>query len=126
MFIRQDICFECESTEGLEQHHIVPRSYGGKKTIPLCYRCHSKAHGNNKMRRNSNHALLIKRGLEKAKTNGKKIGRPKGSKSDDYFLKKHPEIVKCLKKGISIRKIAVITNSSSTTVQKIKNMLNLK
>tara|TARA_R110000803_G_scaffold94110_10_gene161632 strand:- start:1995 stop:2321 length:327 start_codon:yes stop_codon:yes gene_type:complete len=37
-------CFECGSTENIEKHHVVPRSKGGKKTIPLCARCHDKVH----------------------------------------------------------------------------------
>jgi hypothetical protein len=37
-------CFECHATENLHHHHVVPRSLGGTKTIPLCERCHSLVH----------------------------------------------------------------------------------
>lgn len=37
-------CFECDATENLHHHHVVPRSLGGTKTIPLCERCHSLVH----------------------------------------------------------------------------------
>jgi hypothetical protein len=37
-------CFECDATEGLHHHHVVPRSLGGTKTIPLCERCHGLVH----------------------------------------------------------------------------------
>jgi len=40
-------CFECESTENLIQHHVVPKIVGGTKTITLCIDCHSKVHGKN-------------------------------------------------------------------------------
>lgn len=36
-------CFEC-GRDAHHQHHVVPRSRGGTKTVPLCVDCHSKAH----------------------------------------------------------------------------------
>lgn len=36
-------CFNCDK-KAEHQHHVVPKSKGGKKTIPLCIECHSKAH----------------------------------------------------------------------------------
>ena len=42
-----DACFECGSTENLHMHHVVPRSRGGTKTIPLCERHHAAVHGHN-------------------------------------------------------------------------------
>jgi hypothetical protein len=38
------ICFECGATDNLHNHHVVPRSLGGTKTIPLCERCHGLVH----------------------------------------------------------------------------------
>ena len=39
-------CFECGyPSEHL--HHVVPKSRGGKKTIPLCALCHSLVHETN-------------------------------------------------------------------------------
>ena len=43
--IQKDVCFECEATENIHYHHIVPKVKGGTKTIPLCASCHSKIHG---------------------------------------------------------------------------------
>lgn len=37
-------CFECEA-EAVTGHHVIPRSLGGTKTVPLCARCHAKVHG---------------------------------------------------------------------------------
>ena len=40
-------CFECEKTEDeieIHDHHVVPRSKGGTKTIPLCFECHALVH----------------------------------------------------------------------------------
>jgi hypothetical protein len=36
-------CFECGSPADC-RHHVVPRSRGGTATVPLCFRCHDKAH----------------------------------------------------------------------------------
>ena len=38
-------CINCGSEEGVEKHHVVPRSCGGKGTAGLCCRCHKVAHG---------------------------------------------------------------------------------
>jgi hypothetical protein len=37
-------CFECDTTEHIHHHHVVPRSLGGTRTIPLCERCHGLVH----------------------------------------------------------------------------------
>lgn len=37
-------CFECGAPATCE-HHVIPRSLGGTKTVPLCGSCHSRAHG---------------------------------------------------------------------------------
>lgn len=36
-------CFEC-GAPARHQHHVVPRSRGGTRTVPLCEECHGKAH----------------------------------------------------------------------------------
>lgn len=42
-------CALCDSTEGLQIHHIKPRGKGGAdhpmNLITLCWRCHAAAHG---------------------------------------------------------------------------------
>jgi hypothetical protein len=38
-------CFECGYTNNLHDHHVVPRSLGGTKTIRLCEKCHGLVHG---------------------------------------------------------------------------------
>lgn len=46
-------CANCESSEDLHIHHIVPLSLGGSNRITnlarLCSECHSKAHGGNNL-----------------------------------------------------------------------------
>ena len=42
-------CALCDSTRGLQVHHVMPRSQGGSNSphnlITLCWRCHAVAHG---------------------------------------------------------------------------------
>jgi DNA invertase Pin-like site-specific DNA recombinase len=63
-------CFECQSLKDLAEHHVVPVSLGGTKTVQLCPKCHGKVHD---MRRIS-HARLTKDALAKKKENGERTG----------------------------------------------------
>ena len=40
----ESVCWEC-GAPAEHDHHVVPRSAGGTKTIPLCGPCHGKVHG---------------------------------------------------------------------------------
>ena len=42
-------CFECGDDENIVFHHVVPKSLGGTKTIPLCELHHSMIHTKNLM-----------------------------------------------------------------------------
>lgn len=76
------ICCNCGETEDLEYHHIVPLSLGGNDILSnyccLCYNCHSLLHFGEK--KNISHSEATKKGIEKAKLNGKQIGAVKGKK----------------------------------------------
>ena len=37
-------CWECGSVGHVHNHHVVPRSRGGTRTVPLCEACHGHAH----------------------------------------------------------------------------------
>ena len=117
--IDTEICFECGAPKE-EMHHIIPKSKGGKKTIPLCIDCHGKAHDVSHRRLMINAA---KEGRKKYVENGGKLGRKIGSFiSDEEMMLKHSDIVEKLNNGISIRKIMEITQKSSGTVQRIKKI----
>ncbi len=63
-------------------------------------------------------------GIERAKAEGKYLGRAEGSTlSDAELIKKHSDIVKELNRGESIRRIAKLTRKSTGTVQKVKKAL---
>ena len=90
-------CFECETTEDLHEHHVVPKSKGGTNTITLCHQCHMKAHGRDG--KGLNHSRLIKEGQKKAKERGVKLGQhnPKVreahlKRGKDTFMKLFPHV----------------------------------
>ena len=121
-----DECFECGTKEDIQNHHVVPRIKGGKKTIPLCNICHGIVHG----RKNGIHknpltmSELVKEGQKKAREKGIYIGRPNGSKeTKDKFFSKHTEIIKLISKGYSQRLIANKLNVSPKTIRKVKNIM---
>lgn len=65
-------------------------------------------------------------GITIAKAEGKYKGRKVGSKqTDDKLIERHQIIVKKLKKNLTIREIAEITKSSTTTIMKVKKALDL-
>ena len=110
-------CFECGKLAS-ENHHVVPKSRGGTKTIPLCAECHGLVHN---IKRSPDLSALIKEGLKRS---DKKLGRPKSSTTD--LLKKHPDIVQHLNNKESIRRIASIVNKSKSTVQRVKKEYDRK
>ena len=64
-------------------------------------------------------------GIQIAKAQGKYKGRKVGStQSDDRLLERHPVIVKKLKKGLTVREIASIVECSTTTIVKVRKVLN--
>jgi len=68
----------------------------------------------------------IKSGLEKARKNGVKLGRKKGSViSNDMLLKKYRGVVKDLEHSISMRKIARIHSVSLCTILKVKKAMGV-
>lgn len=63
-------------------------------------------------------------GLEQARRNGKRLGRPPGSKMNtEQLLLEYPGAAKDLKKGLSIRQIASIRAVSPDTVQRVKKAM---
>lgn len=71
-------CFEC-GNPATENHHVIPKSLGGTKTVPLCSSCHMKIHGLDNTRRAESHIENTKRGLGAKKEQIKKQG---------YFISK--------------------------------------
>ncbi len=60
-------CFECGSEEDIHHHHVVPKSLGGTKTLPLCSKCHSLVHSKHL----TSTSRLTKEALDKIRIEGK-------------------------------------------------------
>ena len=122
--IKRYLCFECGTNSNIHQHHVVPKTLGGKKTIPLCGTCHGKVH-------NKNFGLDWKRlqmeGIQLAKMKGVYQNRKKrGSEGTLKFLEKHSEAVKYLEMGMKCVEISKLCNLSLNTLTKIKKTINKK
>lgn len=67
----------------------------------------------------------IHSGLAEARRKGKILGRPKGSKQTiEAILKRYPKVVRELKTGLSLRKVAKLCDVSVNTVRKVKEAMN--
>ena len=118
------ICANCGSTEHLHLHHIVPLSLGGTNRftniVALCETCHGKLHGSNW----EQHSEGIKKGMAKAKAQGKQIGRPEltieAITSNDKFMNAYK-----LYKSKNIKKIDIqrLTGLSRVTIDKYIKVL---
>lgn len=65
-----ELCFECEKP-AYQEHHVVPVSQGGTKTVPLCEDCHTKVHG-----KSMHIADLTKSAMQRMRTEGLYTGGP--------------------------------------------------
>lgn len=126
--IDTNICFECGESENIHNHHIVPKSMGGTKTIPLCNACHGRAHGKDVgIHKNPiEWKRLIKLGREKFVANGGKLGRQVGAvESIEKFMSKprNQEVKRMIEAGMTVRTISKKLNISTSTVVKIRKVL---
>jgi len=99
-------CFEC-GKPALHEHHVVPRSMGGTKTVWLCLPCHGKVHKKHFVKS----VFLQRVGIEKAKA----LGKYKGRKIGTFKVKPH-KIIELYNQGVSIQEIAEQFNLSKPTV----------
>jgi DNA invertase Pin-like site-specific DNA recombinase len=66
----------------------------------------------------------INSGLEEARRNGVRLGRPEGSSmTTAALLKKHQDIVRHLRGGQSVRNTQKITGKGMSTVQRVKALI---
>lgn len=78
MSTRGATCFECDAPAEHE-HHVVPRSFGGQRTVPLCEACHGRVHGFDLRVR-----ALTRRALQAKRARGERAGTvPYGYSAND-------------------------------------------
>jgi hypothetical protein len=122
MATTESTCFDCGFQGHCHQHHVIPRSKGGKNTVPLCEPCHGKVHDHSFL----NHTSLIKAGLRRARANGVVCGRPKGTtRPPREVLLNHKDVIRCIEGGMSVRQTAKATGKSPSTVQRVRTVSGL-
>ena len=67
-------CWECGCKSETHDHHVVPKSRGGIRTVPLCLECHSKAHHR---KGNMSTPALTSAALRAKVARGEHVGRPR-------------------------------------------------
>jgi DNA invertase Pin-like site-specific DNA recombinase len=68
----------------------------------------------------------VKVALQNLKDKGVVLGRPKDTKDNkEKTLKKYPEVIKYLDKGLSIREVSRLTNTSINTTLKVSKLIRL-
>jgi len=66
----------------------------------------------------------IKVSLKNLKEKGIKLGRPKNTiENNEKILNKYPDVIRYLRKGLSIREISRITNTSINTTLKVSKIV---
>ena len=125
--MKLDFCVVCGSKEDLHQHHIIPvvlsddkREVTTDNTITVCGYHHKLIHGI-QQKDHFNHSVLTKKGLIKARNDGKTLGRK--SKTTE---KEKEEIIDMLIKGISVSSVARKYNISRATVISIRETFKIK
>lgn len=115
------ICFNCEVDGSIHKHHVVPKSLGGVKTVPLCLKCHGLVHGRDFLKARE----LQRKGIEKAKKEGKFKGRCFGKETISVFLGKYrnKKVAEYLNKGYKGAEISKLTGVHINTITKIKKAI---
>jgi hypothetical protein len=122
--IDTNICFECGASGNIHNHHIVPKSLGGTKTIPLCVVCHGRVHQKDFVKFQN----LARLGRKKYVENGGKLGRKTGTvESDEQFMAKpiNQEIKRLVESGVSVRNIVKLIRVSSKTILKVRKSIGV-
>ena len=119
-----DFCAVCGTTEDLHHHHFTPRIEGGiddeTNIITLCYEHHCEIHGK-AYRNRINHAELTRKGLQKAKDRGVKLGNPNLSemnktrkrKARKYAWEYKDFLISLRDSGMTLREIGYILESKN-------------
>ena len=135
-------CFECGSTQNIHNHHVIPKSKGGTRTLPLCSNCHSILHNapylkNIKTKKKKpyypvgsmEHRNLQMEGIRRAKERGVYANREhhRRNETKNEFLNKHKFIIELLKKDPSMKNIelAKLGGVHFNTVTKIRKITKI-
>lgn len=112
-------CFECGSKAECN-HHVVPVSLGGTKTIPLCLKCHGLVHDVNFIK----HKRLQKIGIKKAKEAGLYQGRKSGTFKKNFEEMK--EILNLKEQLHTVQEISDRLGISKRTIYRYMKLIESK
>tara|TARA_R100000995_G_scaffold82488_1_gene56477 strand:- start:3095 stop:3703 length:609 start_codon:yes stop_codon:yes gene_type:complete len=135
-------CWECGKAEGdmgstaeleIQHHHPVPKTRGGKRTIPLCNECHAKAHHR---KGNMDIGRLTREALARKKARGEWVGNRKWREllvaarvanialADKFALKMKPTLDELMADGIVTYKgLADALNARGIETRSRKNSI---
>ena len=125
--IKGTTCCNCgiNCEENIVYHHIVPISVGGNdiisNIIPICTECHSIIHFGESYGL-KNQSELIKKGLERARAEGKTLGRRKTTYND--LPQNFEKYVKLVEKGMSIVEASKQLHISRQSFYKYREIYN--
>ena len=115
-------CFECDSKESIHQHHVVPKSLGGARTVPLCGTCHSLVHSPHLLKTKT----LTKAALSKLKSAGQSYSpTPYGYKSACGYKAKN-KVLEADTSEQSVINDIVAKRRAGQTLREIASDLNEK
>ena len=107
-------CGNCGSVDDLEVHHIVPIICGGTNRYTnlavLCGACHGAVHES----KSRSCSALTKAGLERAKAEGKQLGRPVATGTRDQVQREKAA-------GMTQARAAAVLGLSTRTVKRYWN-----
>ena len=128
-------CFEC-GKEATEDHHVIPKSKGGTKTVPLCGECHNKVHDGGWKRRDNHRELTIE-GMKRSKAKGVVMGNTKNlgsaqklgqaansNKADEFALSMKPLLDKYREQKLTYKEIADKLNEDKVPTAMAKSRPN--
>jgi len=94
--MKLDFCVACGTKDNLQHHHLKPQVDGGSddetNLITLCQECHAIYHNLNFR----DHGWLTRKGLERAKAKGVKLGNPKAQEQGIMAKKQSEELLPIL------------------------------
>jgi hypothetical protein len=116
-------CFECGTTEDLNEHHVVPRSRGGTKTIALCYSCHCRSHGRDS--KGLIHSRLVSEGIKRAFERDPTLRQRWGRRQDPQAVKDltRGRIAKADKHALKYGEIAYTAYHSGRSYRQVARLL---
>lgn len=116
----ENFCINCGSF-ATEQHHIVPLAIGGNDVdtnkVWLCSKCHALIHGTDIEKRGTYWKNLQRAGINRAKQQGIKFGRPTTKKPENW----NNVIIQLKNKEITAIKAMELTHTTKSTFYKYFN-----